>query len=104
MSNYLAPVGDGMAFSGKEGIPLQEFKDGSSNTIMLLEVDPQHAVVWTKPEDHPVDLAEPLRGLVGKGRRGFSAAHADGSVGFFPRDSEPKTLRALLTRAGGDVP
>ena len=99
---YVAPVGEKMAFTGGEGIPMKQFTDGTSNTICLVEVDPRSAVVWTKPDDLQVDLGRPAQGLIGARGNGFLTAYADGSVHFLGNDVVAKTLKALLTRNGGE--
>jgi prepilin-type processing-associated H-X9-DG protein len=103
-TNYLVPVGDGAIFSSMKDQPeYKEIKDGSSNTIMTIEVDDQHAVVWTKPEDLPFDPANPKKGIGSLFEGGFNVGMCDGSVRFVPKMIDPKTLKALITRAGGEV-
>jgi hypothetical protein len=70
-------------------------------TIMLVEADPQHAVVWTKPEDLPYDPAHPRRGLnqewsTGLEAKGAFAVFADSSIRIIPGDVDPDLLRALF--------
>jgi len=38
---------------------MQDIKDGTSNTLMIVEVDDEHAVIWTKPEDWIFDPKTP---------------------------------------------
>ena len=45
------------------GLKIKDITDGTSKTIMTVEVDPGHAVVWTKPDDLEVDLENPGLGL-----------------------------------------
>jgi len=102
-ASYVVVVGKDTVFSGREGIPIKEIKDGTSQTIMAVEVDDQHAVIWTKPDDLPFDPENPAKGLGGADKRGFNALFCDGSVHFLLKDIDPKVLRALFTRAGGEV-
>jgi uncharacterized protein (AIM24 family) len=53
---------------------------------MLLEVNDDHAVAWTKPEDFPVNVKNPLEKLLRPGAEGFLATFADGSVRFWVYD------------------
>ena len=66
-------------------------------------MDEQHAVIWTQPEDWPFDPQAPAKGLGRFFDRGFHAAFCDGSVRFLPKTIDEKTLKALFTRAGGEV-
>lgn len=102
-ASYVVAVGEGTVFPGREGVPIKEIKDGTSNTILAVEVDDEHAVIWTKPDDLPFDPKNPGKGLGGLFEGGFSAAFCDGSVRFLSKEMDPKVLRALLTRAGGEV-
>jgi beta-lactamase regulating signal transducer with metallopeptidase domain len=85
----------------KEGVNLQEIIDGTSNTIMVVEA--KRPVPWTKPEDIPYDPSHPLRGIGQLHPGGFLAGMADGSVRFFKDSINPDMLRALFTRASGEV-
>lgn len=104
MTRYLAPVGPKAVFTGKEeGIQIKDIIDGTSNTIMLVEAAPERAVVWTKPDDLPLDDKDPLKGLLGKGAESFQALFADGSVRVISKNIEKKVLKALFTRNGGEA-
>ena len=63
MASYLAVCGKGLAFDGEKGRKLGDFTDGLRNTIMLVEADPDRAVIWTKPDDWEYDAKQPLAGL-----------------------------------------
>jgi hypothetical protein len=75
--------------------------DGTSNTLMLVEA--KRDVPWTKPEDIPFDRQGKLPELGGFSPDGFNAGFGDGSVRYIKQTINPQTLRALITRAGGEV-
>ena len=102
-TNYLGIVGPGAAFPDKGMIAVPDFTDGTSNTIMLVEVPDEAAVEWTKPEDFPIDTKKPVKKLVGLRKKGFLTAFADGSPRFISEDITPKMLRLLLIRNDGSV-
>ncbi len=102
MTCFQVFVGPGAAFEGTTGLTLDDFKDGTSNTILIVEAwDP---VPWTKPEDLTFDPNGPLPrmgGIVKDGR--FRAAFADGSVHDIPKETAEQTIRALITRNGNEI-
>jgi hypothetical protein len=102
-TTYQVPVGPETIFFNNEGGKFKEITDGTANTIMIVEVDPAHAVEWTKPADWEVDLENPRRGVGRADRSHFAAAFADGHVEIItPQRADDKLLRAQLTRAGGE--
>jgi len=100
-TRYVVPVGDTTIFPPDRGVLIKEVTDGTSKTIMTIEVDPQHAVIWTKPEDLDIDLDDPARGTF-NGDLPAVVGFADGSTHIIRRDIPLKTLRAMLTRNGGE--
>jgi hypothetical protein len=100
---YQVFVGKGTAFEGPEGLCLgQDFPDGTSDTFLIIEAG--SAVPWTRPEDLPYDAGKPLPRLGGLFKDTFRAALADGSVRSLRRETSEETLRAAITRNGGDKP
>ncbi len=100
---YLAPVGEGLLFDGPKGKSIAEIRDGTSNTILVLEANDSEAVVWTRPDDWQYDPKRPMAGLGNVQPGGFNAAFADGSVRFLSDMLDAEVLKALLTIAGGEV-
>ena len=66
-------------------------------------VEAQRDIPWTKPEDIPFDPNGPLPELGGFTPEGFNAAFADGAVRYIKKSVSPQILKALITRAGGEV-
>jgi hypothetical protein len=109
MTTYVVPVGPKTVFEGTEGISLTKVTDGTANTIGIVEVAPEHAVVWTKPDDWKVDFTKPLDGLLAKPAAGapkqpagFQAAMCDGSVRFIAETVDKEVLRRLLQKDDGE--
>jgi hypothetical protein len=93
-------VGPGTAFEGPGGVAIQDFPDGTSNTLLLVEAgDP---VPWTKPEDIAYAPDRPLPPLPGLFKDGFRACMADGSRRFVRTGIREDALRAAITRNGGE--
>ncbi len=85
-----------------KGTKIVDVADGTSSTIAIVEA--AKAVPWTKPEDLPFDPEKDLPKFGGLGfSSGFHVALADGSVRFIQTTIDPKILKALITRAGGEV-
>lgn len=74
--------------------------DGPSNTILL--ATGAKAVPWTAPEDIVVDQG-PIKPKLKFDSRGCIVGVGDGSVRTIRRTISEKTLRALITPAGGEV-
>ena len=108
LTHYRAFVGAGTAFDG-DGVAWREFRDGASNTLAIVEA--AEAVPWTKPDELQFGPGVPLPRL-GVGFRksfieddhapAFHAAFADGSVLLLNARMDGATLRALVTRNGGE--
>ena len=87
---------------GSKGTDLMSITDGTSNTIAIVEA--ADAVIWTKPDDVVFDPEKPLPKFGGMGfPGGFNAGFCDGSVRFIKNSVNPDVLKALITKAGGEV-
>ena len=88
-------VGKGTPFeSGKKGA-LNDFKRGTSNTLLIVEAG--EPVIWTKPEDIPYDPNGPLPRMGGVWPDIMRAAMADGSRMKFQKPFNEAELRAMIT-------
>ncbi len=107
MTHYLGVAGADGVFVSPEpgnnlGASIRTIRDGTSNTIAIIEVPDETAVVWTKPGDFSPDADNPIRGLLGLHPGGFQAALADGSIRFFAEQVDPGLLQAMFTKAGAE--
>jgi hypothetical protein len=101
-THYRVFAGNGAAFEWVNGIKLQDYTDGTSNTVMV--VTAATAVPWTKPDELEFDPdADPTKliGLVAAGRWQF--VMGDGSVRSTNKLPPKDTMKALITRGGGEV-
>ncbi|QDS90561.1 hypothetical protein EC9_47750 [Rosistilla ulvae] len=100
---YLTLAGPGTAMQDTQKVALRNITDGTSNTILVAEANPDQAVIWTKPDDLPFDPQQPLNGLNSARVDGIQLLFADGSVHLEPSDMDPKRMAALASIAGGEV-
>jgi len=95
-------TGPNTAFDGQPKRFPGAFTDGTSNTILIVEAaQPVH---WAAPGNdimYSVQVS-PLKQIGQRSRAGSHAAMADGSVRMLPPTITEKTLRALITPAGGE--
>ncbi len=78
-----------------------DIRDGTSNTIMLVES--KTSIPWTKPEDLEYASDKALPAMGGFSDAGFNVALADGSVRFLGLTMKETMLRSLITPRGGEV-
>jgi hypothetical protein len=102
-TNYLLPVGNGAGFSADQPTSISDISDGTAKTIMVVEADDDHGVIWTKPDDWQFDPNNPAQGLGHLNDGYFLAAFFEGSSKVISASIDPKVLKALFTRAGGEV-
>ncbi|WP_105357510.1 DUF1559 domain-containing protein [Blastopirellula marina] len=109
-TNYLVPLGKNMAFEQptketKEkwptGIRLRDITDGTTNTAMLLNVNDDAAVIWTKPDDLEIDLTNPWKNLDKSKHRDLQVLRCDGSIMTLPTEISGDYLQALFQRNDG---
>ncbi|VTS07113.1 DUF1559 family PulG-like putative transporter [Tuwongella immobilis] len=89
----------------KPRLSLRDFTDGTSNTILLVEMPKDQAVIWTKPDDWTPTGNDWLTGfLKGRPDSRIVIGMTDGSVRRLPSKSFTNDiLKAMLTRNGGEV-
>lgn len=104
MTRVAVPFGAETMFHGTEGITFKEIADGSSNTIAIVNVTPNRAVVWTQPTDWDVDLKNPKNGVLDDDNKESVFARGDGSTGMLLWSMPAEKLKGLLTKDGGEVP
>ena len=100
-TNFLLPSATGFIFSGGGGFS-GEVEDGRVNTILLLEVDDEHVVPWTKPEDFQPTDRQNLKKYLGNLRGdGTFAVWGNGwPVLLASKLSEAQLYKALSSEQG----
>ncbi len=99
-TTYFALTGPETLFPSDEKIGFAHVSDGLSNTLLFVEA--KRDIPWTKPEDIPYAKEAAVPELGGHYADLFLAAFGDGSVRPVSLASPEATLRAMITRAGGE--
>lgn len=102
-TRMVVPRSEGTMFYGQEGATFKQITDGSSNTIAIVNVVPERAVIWTQPVDWDVDLENPKGGLFDGQNKEAVFSRGDGSTGVFEKDVPANRVRAMLTKDGGEI-
>ena len=101
---YLGVSGPDCCFHADTPTALTDIKDGTANTLIVVEVPQDRSVPWMCPQDTDEVLTTGISDNTGFANTGgFQAAIADGSVRFISGNLDRSTLRALLTISGDEV-
>lgn len=104
MTTYLAVCGKNTCFPPDQLRTLAEITDGTSNTLMVVDVAQAHAVHWMSPQDADetvlLGIEVEVKALQHTG--GIQGLLADGSVRYLPATLATTTWRALMSIAAND--
>lgn len=106
-TSYMVLSGPGTVFEGANGAKIADITDGTSNTLLVVEVQGT-GVNWAEPVDLDASTLS-LPFAAGPGSPGslhpggINAAMCDGSVRFLSNNISPDTFQSLTTRAGGEM-
>jgi prepilin-type processing-associated H-X9-DG protein len=103
-TSYVVVVGADTCFPGAVSKSIPEITDGTSNSVMVVEVEAEKSVPWMSP----VDVDEQFLLSLGPKSKvshtgGLNTLLADGSVRFVSFNLDQKVRRALMTIDAGDI-
>ena len=107
-TSYVAVVGAATAWPGRKSVRFQDIKDGTSDTILLVEIADSD-INWMEPRDIKFDQAivgvnmDKHGGIGSHHHGGANVVLADSSSRFLPDSVSPAALKALLTLADGET-
>src|SRR5262245_9461596 len=99
-TDYLFVTGAGTIFEADQATKLMGVTDGTSNTMMIVEVRGS-GVNWAEPKD--LDICQPMSLPPGNHPGGNIVGIADGSVRFMSKNVPPEQVRAMATKNGSEV-
>ena len=100
-TTFQAPVGEDTILGGAEATTFGKIHDGSSNTIVLVEVKSERAVPWTAPQDYAFDPNSPASGLLIGDDDTWIAGMADGSVQHLHAEMTDENVLHLFRMSDG---
>ena len=106
-TSYVMIVGPGTISDGPTPTSFRQLADGTSNTIMIVEVA-DSGIQWTEPRDlNAEEVSFQVGGGMGEGIGGnhprvTNALFCDGAVHSIHESIAPELLRAMTTIAGGE--
>ena len=103
-TTYMALVTPNSCLRPNESCALADIKDGTSNTLTIIEVPVSSAVHWMSPVDADEELFLRMGGPGSESVHdgGFNAARGDWSVKFLRNNTPADVRRALVSVAGDD--
>jgi hypothetical protein len=106
-ASYVMLVGPGMLSDGPKSSKLADVRDGTSNTIAVVEI-PGPGPNWMEPKDVTLDeflamFPRPGGPVQATNHPGVNVLLLDGSVRSLSTDTPLATIRAMATIAGGEL-
>lgn len=105
-TNYVVITGVGTMFEGAKATSLGDIADGTSNTLLVVEV-PGTSVHWMEPKDTTVEGLNQMLQNVFNGRSGhpagFNALFCDGSVRLFSFEIDEEMLKLMIQKSDGQA-
>ena len=99
---YRVPAGDNSILGGNSVIGLKDILDGTANSAMVLDVGPEMAIEWTKPDSLPIDAANVVSSF-GDLNKVITVLLSDGSVLDIPLSMENDKWKLFLDYKDGEA-
>ncbi|MFY9251905.1 MAG: DUF1559 domain-containing protein [Fuerstiella sp.] len=99
-TNYMAITAEGGCFDSETPRSLADIKDGTSYTLIVIEVPAEESTHWMAPVDAGEALARRMQSAHTGGAQGLLA---DGSVRFLSENLAEETKTALISINDGEM-
>lgn len=104
-STYVVVDDPSGIFNGSNATKMAQIRDGTSNTLLIVEVDAKRVVPWMSPDD--ISMKAFLKAKFRSGHTGgANCALADGAIHFMPSPKnsgvDEYAVKALVSKAGGE--
>ena len=104
-STYVVVDDPSGIFNGSNATKMALIQDGTSNTLLIVEVDAKRVVPWMSPDD--ISMKAYLKAKFQSGHTGgANCALADGAIHFMPSPknsgADEYAVKALVSKAGGE--
>ena len=103
---YSVVIGDETPFPGEKTTTFDDIKDGTNNTLLVVErllpvcwMDPNHEIIFDTAAE---GVNKNVHGIGSAHAGGCNIGYADGSVHFVSDEIEKEEWKAMLTKAGND--
>jgi hypothetical protein len=103
---YATITGDQSMLASGTCVGIRDVPDGTSNTVMVVEACGLN-IPWGKPQDIDAATMTKIGSPNSVSSKHVGGAHillGDGSVRFISANMDPKIMKALITRNGGEPP
>ena len=101
---YLSVIHEKAGLRDERPVGFASIRDGTSNTLTIVEANADKAVEWTRPEDFPLPTLENLEGLGSlHPDQAFLAAFLDAHVQFLGTQVGLENFEKMVTASGGEV-
>lgn len=102
-TNYLVGTGSSTLYPGPRTVGMRRIEDGLEHTVVMVEVNDELAVPWTKPQEYRFLPRETWRGLGELRQEQVFVLWGGGNAAAVPTNVGADKFRAMFTVDGGET-
>lgn len=100
---FLGVAGENSMFQTNKKVTFAKITDGSSNTVAIIEVNPELATQWSRPSDWSFDPNAPMNGVGNTRPAVINCGFADGSTRAISRQIDESVWKNLMQINDGNI-